>query len=54
MREWLPTLPALMPSVIDAVVDAFGRVFGLEMIDADRRGGRLPAQGDRMVAPTVR
>jgi lipoyl(octanoyl) transferase len=42
-----------MDAVIGAVVEAFARTFELEMEDSPRRGGRLPAQGDRMVAPTA-
>jgi len=48
--EGVPTMPAVM----DAVVDAFGRVFGLEMLDADRGGGQPPAQGGRIAVPRSR
>jgi lipoate-protein ligase B len=43
-----------MAAVMDAVVAAFARSFGLQMLDPDRRGGQRPALGDRMVAPTAR
>ncbi len=42
-----------MEAGIDAVVAAFGRVFGLEMNDANRRGGRPVALGGRLPAPIL-
>ncbi len=46
--------PIDMDTVMDAVVDSFAHVFDLKMQETNeyRSGGQLPAQGDRMVAPT--
>ena len=43
-----------MDAIMDTVVDAFSRVFGLRISEPNeyRWGGQMPAQGDQMVAAT--
>ncbi len=48
-----PSRPPDMQAVINVVIDAFARVFGLGMYDADGRGDQMVALGGRLPVSTV-